>query len=62
MRAHEGVVKVKRVCKNAKLPMRGAIGAARYGLAVVQATIVLVHGEVLVKIGLSMGPTSLMLW
>ena len=45
---------MKRVCKNAKLPIRGTAGAAGYDLVVAQAAIVLAHGKVLVKTGLSM--------
>ena len=53
MRTHEGVVKVKRVCENAKLPIRGTARAARYDLAAKQTAVVPAHGKVLVKTGLS---------
>ena len=54
MRTNEGVVRIKRVCKNAKLPIRGTAGAAGYDLAAAQAAVVPAHGKVLVKTGLSM--------
>ena len=54
MRTHEGVAKIKRICKNAKLPIRGTARAAGYDLAAAQSAIVLAIGKVLVKIGLSM--------
>ena len=50
----EGVVRIKRVNKNAKLPFRGIEGAAGYGLAVVQTAVVPAHGKCLVKTGLPM--------
>ena len=43
MRMHEGVVKVKRVCKNAKLPIRGTARAAGDELAAAQAAVVTAH-------------------
>ena len=48
------MVKMKRVNKNAKLPVRGTSGAAGYDLAAVEATVVPAHGKCLVKTGLSM--------
>ena len=54
MRMQEGIVKVKRVCKNAKLPVRGTAGAAGYDLAAVQTVVVPAQSKVLVKTGLSM--------
>ena len=54
MRTDEGIVRVKRICKNAKLPIRGTAGAAGYDLVVVQAAVVPAHGKVLVKTGLAM--------
>ena len=48
------VVKIKRVSVNAKLPVKGTEGAARYDLVAVQATVVPVHGKCLVKTSLAM--------
>ena len=50
----EEVVKIKRVNKNAKLPVRGTNGPAGYDLAAVEATVVPAHGKYLVKTGLAM--------
>ena len=47
-------MKIKRINKNAKLPIRGTAGAAGYDLAAAQAAVVPAHGKVLVKTGLSM--------
>ena len=54
MRPQEGIVKVRRVCKNAKLPVRGGEGAAGYDVAAAEAAVVSSQGKVLVKTGLSM--------
>ena len=54
MKTDEGVVRIKRVNKNAKLPFRGTEGAAGYDLAAAQAAVVPAHGKVLVKTGLAM--------
>ena len=48
------MLKVKRINVNAKLPVRGTEGAARYDLAAAQTAVVLVHGKCLVKTGLAM--------
>ena len=48
------VVKIQRVNVNAKLPVRGTEGAARYDLAVAQVAVVPAHGKCLVKTGLAM--------
>ena len=53
MKTDQGVVKVKRLCNNARLPVRGTTGAAGYDLAAAQTAVVLAHGKVLVKTGLS---------
>ena len=59
MKLDQDVVKVKKLCNNAKLPVRGSIGVARYDLAATQTTVVPAHGKVLVKIGLSISmPTG----
>ena len=50
----EEVVKIKRINKNAKLPVRGTAAAAGYDLAAARAAVVPAHGKVLVKTGLSM--------
>ena len=54
MKTNEGAVRIKRTCKNAKLPIRGTAGAAGYDLAAAQAAVVPVDGKVLVKTSLSM--------
>ena len=54
IKTDEGVVRMKRICKNAKLPIRGTKGAAGYDMAAAQAAVVPAHGKVLVKTGLSM--------
>ena len=48
------VVKMKRVNKNAKLPVRGTSGVAGYDLAAAEVVGVPAHGKCLVKIGLAM--------
>ena len=54
MNGEEGVIKMKRMNVNAKLPIRGTEGVAGYDLAAVQAVVVPVHGKCLVKTGLAM--------
>ena len=54
IKTDEGVVRVKRVNKNAKLPVRGTAGSAGYDLAVVQAAVVPAHCKSLVETGISM--------
>ena len=51
IKTEEGIVRVKRLCKNAKLPVRGIVGAAGYDPNATKATIVPAHGKVLVKTG-----------
>ena len=58
MKTDQGVVKVKRLCNNARLPVRGTTGAARYDLAAAQNAVVPAHGKVLVKTGLSISMTT----
>ena len=59
MKTDQGIVKVKKLSNNAKLPVRGTTGAAGYDLAAAQTPVVPAHGKVLVKIGLSMSmPTG----
>ena len=45
---------MKRLNVNAKLPVRGSMGAAGYDLAAAQAAVVPAHGKCLVKTGLAM--------
>ena len=54
MKTDEGVARIKRVNKNAKLPFRVTEGTAGYDLAATQSTVVPAHGKVLVKTGLAM--------
>ena len=59
MKTDQGVLKVKRLCNNARLPVRGTTGAAGYDLAAPQIAVVPAHGKVLVKPGLSISmPTG----
>ena len=54
IKTDEGVVRITRTCKNAKLPIRGTKGVAGYDLAAAQAAVLPAHGKVLVKTSLSM--------
>ena len=59
MKTDQGIVKVKRLCNNARLPVSGTAGAAGYDLAAAQNAVVPAHGKVLVKTGLSISmPTG----
>ena len=59
IKTDQGILKVKRLCNNARLPVRGTTGAAVYDLAAAQTAVVPAHGKVLVKIGLSISmPTG----
>ena len=59
MKTDQGVVRVKKLCNNAKRPVRGTTGAAGYGLAAAQTAVVPADGKVLVKTGLSISmPTG----
>ena len=59
MKTDMGIVKVKRLCNNARLPVRGSTGAAGYDLAAAQSAVVPAHGKLLVKTGLSLSmPTG----
>ena len=49
MKPDQGVVKIKRLCNNARLPVKGTTGAAGYDLAASQTAVVPAHGKVLVK-------------
>ena len=53
MNAEEGIVKIKRMNVNAKLPVRGTAGAAGYDLAAAQSAVVPAHSKCLVKTGLA---------
>ena len=54
MNVDEGVVKVRKMNANAKLPIRGTSRSAGYDLAIAQSIVVPAHGKCLMKIGLSM--------
>ena len=54
MKVDEGVVKVRKMNANAKLPIRGTSGSAGHNLAATQSAVVPAHGKCLVKIGLAM--------
>ena len=59
MKTDQGIVRVKRLCNNARLPVRGTTGAAGYDLGAAQTAVVLAHGKVLVKTSLSISmPTG----
>ena len=45
IKTEEGIVKVKRMNVNAKLPSRGTEGAAGYDLAASQSVVVPAHGK-----------------
>ena len=49
----EGVLRVKRMSPNAKLPVRSSSGAAGYDLAASENAVVPAHGKCLVKTGLA---------
>ena len=52
MRMNEGIVRVRRICKNVKLTIRGTARAAGYDLALAQVARLLAHGRVLMKTSL----------
>ena len=54
MRMDEGIVEVRRICKNAKLSVRGTARAAGHIMATAQAAVLPAQGKVLVKTGLAM--------
>ena len=54
MKVDEGVVRVRKMSANAKLPTRRTTRAAGYYLAVTKSAVVLVHGKYLVKTSLAM--------
>ena len=54
MKIDEGLVKIKKLCNNARMPVRGTEGSAGYDLAAAQIAVVPAHGKMLVKTGLSM--------
>ena len=58
----EGILKVKRMNGNAKLPVRGTEGAAGYDLAAAEAAVVPAHGKCLVKTGLQIALPPRLLW
>ena len=59
MKTDQGIVKVKKLCNNVKLPVRGTSDAAGYDLAAAQTIVIPAHGKMLVKTGLSMSmPTG----
>ena len=53
MKTEEGIVKVKRVNVNVRLPSKGTEGAAGYDLSAAQSAVVPAHGKCLVQTGLS---------
>ena len=59
MKTDQGIVRVKKLCNNAKLPVRGSTSVAGYYLAATQTVAVPAHGKMLVKTGLSISmPTG----
>ena len=58
IRTDEGVVKVKRLNNNARIPVKGTPEAAGYDLAAAQTAVCPAHGKVLVKTGLSLAMPS----
>ena len=53
-RTDEGIVKMKSMCKNVKLPVRGTAGAAGHDLAAAQSAVLPAHGNCLAKTDLAM--------
>ena len=53
MKTEEGIVKVKRMNVNARLPSKGTKGSAGYDLAATQSAVVPAHGKCLVQTGLA---------
>ena len=53
IKAEEGEILVKRLNKNAKLPVRGMARAAGYDLAAAESAVLAVHSKRLVKTGLA---------
>ena len=53
IRTDEGVVQVKRLNDNARIPVRGTSQAVGYDLAAAQTAVCPTHGKVLVKTGLA---------
>ena len=53
IKTNEGIVNVKRVNKNAKLPVRSMAGAAGYDLTAAESAVVPAHSQCLVKTGLA---------
>ena len=49
----EGIVRVKRMNVNAKLPVRSSSGSAGYDLSAVETAVLPAHGKCLVKTGLA---------
>ena len=58
IRTDEGVVKVKRLNKYARIPVKGTPEAAGYDLAAAQTAVCPAYGKVLVKTGLSLAMPS----
>ena len=58
IRTDEGVVQVKILNNNARIPVRGTSQAAGYDRAAAQTTVCPAHGNVLVKTGLSIAMPS----
>ena len=50
----EGIVRVRRMNVNAKLPVRSSSGSAGYDLSAAETAVVPAHGKCLVKIGLAL--------
>ena len=58
IRTDEGVMKVKRLNNNARIPVKGTSKAAGYDLAIAQTAVCPAHWKVLVKTGLSLAMPS----
>ena len=58
IKTEEGIVKVKRMNANARLPSKGTEGAAGYDLAAAQSAVIPAHIKCLLKTGLSVVMTS----
>ena len=52
MKVAEGIPRIRKLCNNAKLLVRGTPEVGGYGLVAAQTTLILAHRKGLVKIGL----------
>lgn len=58
MKTDKGLVRIKKLCNNASMLVRGTDGSARYDLAAAPIAVVLAKGKALVKRGLPLSMPS----